>query len=173
MEQLKKGAPILVVGAVCLTVFFLVQREQPATMPTISPSGQPMLPTKIVTFMSTRSMNNTEHPKSPTVVAEVAMTPQQEEAGLSGRASLQEGAGMLFYFTPPRVVGFWMKDMKFSIDMLFVDETGEIVTIESSVAPQSYPTVYRPLRAVSVVLELPAGYAKTNSIAVGDKIVVQ
>ncbi|HWB34361.1 MAG TPA: DUF192 domain-containing protein, partial [Candidatus Paceibacterota bacterium] len=73
-----------------------------------------------------------------TVSVDVASTPQEQEQGLSGRASLAEGSGMLFVFDPDAAPGFWMKDMNFSLDIIFMKADGEVVGIEHDLAPDSY-----------------------------------
>ena len=112
------------------------------------------------------------------VEVEVASTDAQREQGLSGRTSLDAGHGMLFIFDPARTVGFWMKDMHFSIDMIFADEQGTVVTIYENVSPLSYSGKQPPERFLSrvpvrYVLEVPAGYVQGQGIAIGQKIVVQ
>lgn len=110
---------------------------------------------------------------SALVEVEIADTDAERELGLSNRSSLRSGTGMLFIFDPPRQVSFWMKDMRFSVDMIFAKKDGTIVNIVRNVPPESYPTMIPSLGAVRYVLEVPAGYAKNVGIAVGQKIVVQ
>lgn len=112
-----------------------------------------------------------------TIQVEVADTAASREQGLSGRESLGEGSGMLFVFDMPGNYGFWMKDMKFSLDILFADEQGKIVSIYGDLAPDSYkknpPKVFYPASPAKYVLEVPTGFAKTHAIAEGMTIVVQ
>jgi uncharacterized membrane protein (UPF0127 family) len=108
-----------------------------------------------------------------TVVAELATTPEQKQQGLSGRTELSEGKGMLFVFDPPQTPGFWMKDMYLSLDIIFADKEGTIITIYPDLAPSTYPQSFRPTKPAYYVLEVPAGFAARHGIAVGDKIVVQ
>lgn len=104
---------------------------------------------------------------------ELATTDAARTLGLSKRSSLDEGKGMLFIFEPAREVGFWMKDMNFSIDMIFADEAGVITRIYTDVAPNTYPNRFSSGTAIRYVLEVPAGYTTKQGIAVGQKIVVQ
>lgn len=109
---------------------------------------------------------------------EVASNDMQRQQGLSDRTSLEVGHGMLFIFDPARMVGFWMKDMHFSIDMMFADDQGSIVKITSHASPESYsgqqpPQIFSSDVPVRYVLEVPAGYAEAQGIAIGQKIVVQ
>jgi hypothetical protein len=104
---------------------------------------------------------------------EVAATSAQQESGLSGRAGLATGTGMLFVFPQPAEVGFWMKDMRFSLDIIFADKDGVIVTIHPNLSPETYPALFGPTAPAQYVLEVPAGFAQAHAIAIGQKIVLQ
>ena len=132
-----------------------------STSPNVQTTGQAMLPTKTITI-------NGQHLR-----VEVASTPQQQQDGLSGRSSLVKDTGMLFVFPQASNVGFWMKDMKFSLDIIFADAGGTIVSIAANLSPDTYPAVYYPAAPAQYVLEVPAGYAASHSIATGQKIVIQ
>lgn len=123
--------------------------------------GQPMLPTTTLTIGNT------------TLTVELATTAQQEEQGLSGRSRLAEGTGMLFIFDPMKTPGFWMKDMRFSLDIIFAKADGTIVTIYPDLSPATYPQSYHPTEPVRYVLEVPAGFALQHGISVGQKLVLQ
>lgn len=147
---------------VCIVVFLWVLSlvvSRSVRLP--GTGGQPMLPTMQLTIGST------------TITVELATTPQEEGAGLSGRTSLAEGRGMLFAFDPPQMPGFWMKDMRFPLDIIYAASDGTIVTIYPDLSPATYPRAFYPSAPVKYVLEVPAGYAASHSIAVGQKIVVQ
>ncbi|GEM_PF-6349034 len=62
---------------------------------------------------------------------ELACTPAQWDAGLSGRASLDQKAGMLFVLSPEKDWGFWMKGMRFPLDIYWLDSSGKITAKES------------------------------------------
>jgi uncharacterized membrane protein (UPF0127 family) len=133
----------------------------PTSTSAVTASGQPMLPTKQITIGNVP------------LTVEVASTPKEQETGLSGRAGLAEGAGMLFVFPQPSMGAFWMKDMLFSLDIIFADAGGNIVTITPNLSPATYPNVYPPTSPATYALEVPAGFAAAHGIAVGQKIVVQ
>src|SRR4051812_1798797 len=61
------------------------------------------------------------------VVVDLATTPTTREQGLSGRAALPENHGMLFVFDTPGVYPFWMKDMNFPIDMIWISNDMKVV----------------------------------------------
>jgi len=108
-----------------------------------------------------------------TLQVEIASTDAEREQGLSDRTSLVPGHGMLFVFDPPKDVSFWMKDMQFSLDMVFADADGVITKIDTNVTPASYPELFPSGSPIMYVLEIPAGYAAAHGIAIGQKIVVQ
>src|SRR2546425_4514534 len=96
---------------------------------------------------------------SISVMAEVADAPASIERGLAGRASLQEGQGMLLVFNAEDRWGVWMKDMRFPIDIIWADVRGSIVAIARDVSPPSFPRAFYPSRPARYVLEVPAGFA--------------
>lgn len=109
------------------------------------------------------------------IAVEVADTEASREQGLSGRTGLNPDSGMLFIFGSPSLPGFWMKDMQFSLDMIFMDQNGAVVTIAKDATPESYqqqpPQVFYPAKPVVYVLEVPAGYAAARGISVGSQAV--
>lgn len=62
-----------------------------------------------------------------TFAVSVADTPSERSLGLSGKSALENDEGMLFVFRENGRYGFWMKDMKFSIDIVWIDENRRIV----------------------------------------------
>jgi uncharacterized membrane protein (UPF0127 family) len=91
------------------------------------------------------------------------------EKGLSGRAELGRDEGMLFVFEKSGYYGFWMKDMNFSIDIVWISEDKEVVDISEDLAPETYPDISYPREEVKYVLELPAGYIESHNVSLGDK----
>ncbi len=102
------------------------------------------------------------------ITAETVVSEANHNSGLSGRDGLNAGTGMLFVFEKPALYGFWMKDMHFPIDIVWLDENYKITTIKESVKPSSYPTVFYPLRPSKYTLEVSDGTAKMNNWKVGD-----
>jgi hypothetical protein len=103
--------------------------------------------------------------------AEVADTPARKQRGLSGRPSLADGQGMLFPYQEPGLHAFWMPDMHFDIDILWI-RTGRIVDVAADVSKDDARAVYRPREPADLVLELPAGTAKRRGFRVGDAVQV-
>jgi uncharacterized membrane protein (UPF0127 family) len=87
----------------------------------------------------------------------VADTEEERRQGLSGTAGLAPRGGMLFVFDENDQHGIWMKDMNYPIDILWISESYNIVSIKKSVSPNTYPQVFQNSKPARYVLELPAG----------------
>lgn len=116
---------------------------------------------------------------SLSVKAQVASSTNDRKKGLSGRDSLSINEGMLFVFDNNGKWTIWMKNMKFPIDIIWIDETpaGEkkIVDIAVDAVPQpgkkdSELKRYLPQSQARYVLEINAGLANLNNIKVGDAV---
>ncbi|MBI1974619.1 MAG: DUF192 domain-containing protein [Candidatus Zambryskibacteria bacterium] len=101
---------------------------------------------------------------------EVADTDAKRVQGLSGRDNLPEDSGMLFVFDKPGAYGFWMKDMKFSLDIAWLGQNKEILWIERAVSPDTYPQVFYSPRDTLYVLEIPAGSFEKLGVDIGDEV---
>lgn len=103
---------------------------------------------------------------------ELALTPAQRAKGLMEHTTLLAGRGMWFVFEQPGQYGFWMKNMDFPIDILWIDGKFRIVEVKKNVPPcaRARCEVYYPSRDALYVLELPAGEAQRLQIVPGDKI---
>jgi uncharacterized membrane protein (UPF0127 family) len=111
--------------------------------------------------------------KNKTILVELSQNAKQWEKGLSDRSDLGELDGMLFIFPQYHVPIFWMKDMKFPIDMIWI-AGGRVVDIHQKVqlsTSDKLPT-YSPSVPVDMVLETRAGWAEENSITLGDEITI-
>lgn len=105
------------------------------------------------------------------ITVEVVDTPDKRTLGLSGREYLSEKAGMLFVFDNTNEKNcFWMKDMNLSIDMVWMNEQREVVTVTPNVTPESYPETYCPDEPAKYGLELANGNAEKLDITPGVKL---
>lgn len=109
-----------------------------------------------------------------TIPVEIANTDIQRRNGLSKQDSLPEGEGMFFEFVQKNVQPpFWMKNMKFAIDILWINDN-EIVQIDKNVQPPKSGTtddkliLYIPNQPIDYVLEVTAGFTEKNNIEVGN-----
>ena len=58
-----------------------------------------------------------------------ARTEEERIKGLQGVTELKDDAGMLFFFEEPQTVGFWMKDTKVPLDIIFISEDMEVISV--------------------------------------------
>ena len=133
--------------------------------PSATPSAVPIVP--IVTL------------GDASFTMELAVTPDQRAQGLSGRASLAPGTGMLFVYKNEVSPPFWMKEMRFPLDMVWIDARCTVADITHDVPPPApgqalggLPT-YAPSVPVQYVLEINAGEAKGAGLRRGDPVEFQ
>lgn len=105
-----------------------------------------------------------------TIPVTIADTEQARTQGLSGTESLAVGTGKLFVFDAPGVYSFWMKDMKYAIDIVWIDSSWRVVDITAAAAPESYPALFSPSREIQYVLEINANEATVDNLSVGAQL---
>jgi len=103
----------------------------------------------------------------------IADTPSEQQNGLSNTAFLSENTGMLFIFDIPNKYGFWMKDMNYGLDLIWLDKDMTIVAITENVTPDTYPNVFYPPVPVSYVLEINSFGASKIGFSTGLKLHLQ
>lgn len=96
------------------------------------------------------------------------------EQGLSGR-SVVPSQGMLFVLPKRDIPRFWMKEMLFDLDMVWIDQDIIVdithkVPAPDSKTPLAELPIYSPTKPVTLVLEIPAGQSESLGLQVGDKI---
>lgn len=101
---------------------------------------------------------------------QIADTDFLRERGLSYRGSLAPQTGMLFIFDTPRISRFWMKDMNFPLDIIWLDADKKVVHIEHSLSPSTYPDSFGPDTPTQYVIELNAGEVKRIGFVLGTKV---
>lgn len=106
------------------------------------------------------------------VMASVADDRAARTLGLSGQTGLAPGSVKLFVFDGDDRWSFWMKDMLFPIDMIWVSATGTIVHIEEAVEPSTYPASFKPAVPARFVIETNANFVTKHDITVGDEVVL-
>lgn len=119
------------------------------------------------TVLSYKTLKLTIH-DTPYTVA-LAETNAQREHGLSDTEHLPYD-GMLFVFDTPKKYSFWMKDMQYPLDFLWLDSEKKIVSVNEGVSPDTYPEMITPSQPVLYVLEVSSGFIKRNSITQGDTV---
>ncbi len=114
----------------------------------------------------------------------LATTTADEERGLGGRDSLPSDAAMLFVFPKDDRYGFWMKDMRFPLDILWLSASSEggpssggqvlkVITVVSDIATSTYPNVFYPSAPARYVLETNAGFAASHGVSAGTVVRLQ
>lgn len=106
------------------------------------------------------------------LVADIASTGDQRSKGLAVKDELKESEAMLFVFSKENEYGFWMKGMKFPIDIIWLDSDRKVVHIEHSLepcGPDSCPT-YKPGGKALYVLETGAGFAAKYDVVEGTQV---
>jgi len=101
---------------------------------------------------------------------EVANNPLSRSKGLSNRAELRNGEGMIFVFLEDDTHGFWMKDMKFPIDIIWINSNNIIIGAEENISPNTYPASFYPPSPVKYVIEVPAGFFARNNLKIGNLV---
>ncbi|KKR31903.1 MAG: hypothetical protein UT65_C0014G0002 [Parcubacteria group bacterium GW2011_GWF2_39_8b] len=101
--------------------------------------------------------------------AEVVRSQSELGRGLSGHKGLSDNEGMLFIFDKPDNYGFWMKDMRFPIDIIWLDQNFKVVHVEKSVATSTYPKVFYPSGPATYVLEVNSGISDSINLQIGDE----
>lgn len=100
----------------------------------------------------------------------IADTPEKREKGLGDLQALPEDSAMLFTFENPDAYGVWMKDMKFPIDIIWLDAAKKIITIKKDVSVESYPEIFYPEEKSLYVIETNAGFAEKNDLETGNTL---
>ncbi|MCR4327997.1 MAG: DUF192 domain-containing protein [Patescibacteria group bacterium] len=107
------------------------------------------------------------------IFVEVADTIPLRAQGLSGRDGLQDGHGMLFVYKDAGNYPFWMKDMKFPLDFVWIRENKVVGVTDNVPIPKgsilSLP-VYYPPENIDAMLEIRAGVAAELGIRTGDMV---
>lgn len=107
-----------------------------------------------------------------TIYLEIADTPEKISQGLSERISLDQQRGMLFVFKKPGNYTFWMEEMKFNLDFVFINNN-QVVDIVENVSfpkPGENPLTINSKSLFDKVLEINRGKIREWGIKVGDKL---
>ncbi len=97
----------------------------------------------------------------------LAQTPAEQERGLSGHAPLGVDEGMLFLFDDAHVKKFWMKEMLFPIDMIWISPEWKVNGWAARALPESYPAIFTSPDNTQYVLEVPAATAERLQLSTG------
>ncbi len=103
---------------------------------------------------------------------EIADSLSERKQGLMYREHLEENKGMLFIFDEQKIHPFWMKNTLIPLDIIWIDEQMEIVSIFPNAQPCKTEQCdsIRPLKKAKYVLEINGGMAAEKGIDVHDFI---
>ena len=122
------------------------------------PNGEPLEPLTVVTATG-------EHP----FMVEIADDEMERQRGLMHREPLADDRGMLFQFPDVAERGFWMHNTPSSLDIIYSDPYGRIVSIAERVTPNSDAIIPSNGPAMGV-LEIRAGRADEIGAKAGDRV---
>jgi uncharacterized protein len=129
----------------------------------------------ILIFLFLTACNNKEislRINDEIINVEIVTDTLSQNRGLSDRKSLCENCGMIFLFPKSEKHIFWMKDMNFPLDIIYIQEN-EIVEIFKNVSifdEAGEITEIFPEQKADKVLEVNAGWCEAHNVQVGDKI---
>jgi len=106
-----------------------------------------------------------------TLMLEIADTDDSRAKGLMFRNDLPENKGMLFVFPYKRATNFWMKNMRFNLDMIFLDKNKIVKILKDIPYCRSEPcSIYSSDYSVDSVIEVKSGFCDKNGVTIGTKI---
>lgn len=107
-----------------------------------------------------------------TIDIEIAETQQETAQGLMYRKNMTDDQGMLFIFPRMEPRSFWMKNTHIPLDIIFIDDQSQIVTIQKNTTPFSEQPIPSYQNAIYVV-EVIAGFCDYYNIQKGFSIQFQ
>lgn len=112
----------------------------------------------------------------PEISIEIASTMENIRLGLSYRESLCESCGLYFVFPDENIRTFWMRQMRFPIDIIWINH-GKVIGVAADTqpepgVPESQLATYHSPQPVRNVLEVPAGFAARHGIGAGTRVKV-
>jgi uncharacterized membrane protein (UPF0127 family) len=108
--------------------------------------------------------------ETPILIAiEIADDEQERTQGLMWRQSMPDSVGMLFIFEEEIPLSFWMANTYIPLDIIFIDNKFNIVTIEYNTIPLS-ETLIPSRTPARYAVEVNAWFCRQHGIGVGDKI---
>ncbi|MDO8621481.1 MAG: DUF192 domain-containing protein [Candidatus Levybacteria bacterium] len=105
----------------------------------------------------------------------IAKSSRDKEIGLAKYSNLPQNQGMLFPFGTASYYSFWMKDMKFPIDIIFIGNNRIVAIYQNLQPPQKdqNPAIYRPEKLSDTVLEINAGLSEKYNFKKGDFVKIE
>lgn len=133
-------------------------------------TSPPILPKSTIEFREGKI-----HIRNIEIPVEIADTPATRKRGLSSREYLAPGRGMLFVFEKPGKWQFWMMNVQFPLDFIWIDSDHRVIGVTPNVPPLkdlTRPIWHTPPSPVKYVLEVNAGFAAKYNIQPGDEVLL-
>lgn len=164
------GVMVFMFASFGFVVYKSVQNEEPyknlAAAPVTKEAPYSTETLWDVIYPGTESMKIGEQ----NVKASIAQSWPDRIKGLSDTPYLPEDVVKIFVFDSSGYHSIWMKDMNYSIDIVWVDEDSKIVHIERDASPESYPAMFVTETPAKYVIETISGFADKYGIKVGDLV---
>lgn len=159
----------VIIGVICaliVAVAAYIYYSRPAVVPNNEPIDESVMPsveigdhTAAFRFAST------------TFFLEIADDEVERQEGLSNRQGFEEHIdGMLFVLATSSKQSIWMKDMRFALDIIWLDQNWKVVDMAEHVSPNTYPRTFVPKANADYVIELMSGRAAEMGLKIGDEI---
>jgi uncharacterized membrane protein (UPF0127 family) len=138
----------------------------------------------MLTLPSDSKLESVEFPRGTILVDDVALevqiadTEPRRVRGLMFQEQLPLDQGMIFVFPDPGLYSLWMLNMQFPLDMIWFDESGNVVHIEENVPPCKTVVEITSCQSVipdneaSYVLEVTSGFVEQNNITANSKLTI-
>lgn len=105
-----------------------------------------------------------------TFTFEIADTRLKQIRGLTRRESIPQNYGMAYVLDAPSRYAYWMKDMLFATDVVWLDAFYRVIDLEKNITPDSYPKIFEPDQPALFVLELASGSAQKAGITLNSTV---
>jgi uncharacterized membrane protein (UPF0127 family) len=128
------------------------------------------LPKKAATPANTQYKITTLTVGREIFTAQIADIKDLQELGLSFRPDIGQKQAMLFVFPQSDIYRFWMKDMNFPIDIIWLDANKKVMYTEKNLLPSTYPQTFGPNIPSQYVVEVASGTIDRVGIFLGQKI---
>jgi hypothetical protein len=161
-----------VIGVMIVALVALLTRNSNKNvLPTGTSTNQPTTVTTAYEFHKEGQLRflGANQELKTTIDIEIARSEPERELGLMYREKMAENQGMLFIFDGLEPRSFWMKNTLISLDIIFVNDKDQIVTIHRNTTPLSERS-YTSTGPAKYVIEVNAGFTDRHKILVGDRI---
>jgi hypothetical protein len=162
--QSRRRMQIGISFTVIVIVLVLIFMPKKTTQDTSTLTAAPMFKKQ-----SELTLTKSDGKSTVSIDIEIADDDTKREIGMMGRPVMEERQGMLFIFEEEFLASFWMRNCPLSLDMIFINKQGKIVTIHKNTKPFSDDS-YSATAMTLFVLEVNAGFTDKYGIKEGDMV---